>query len=310
MSSCADASLSEDDGRLLVADGERVHVSVATGGDIAPYREAMTRSASRIGRWNPVNPDDLVHHLAAQSATHRTFLIRAKDAARVTGDEAGLVGCVNVTNVVHGRFMSATMGYNAFDPYVGTGLFREGMALVVGTVLRQAPQGMGLHRLEANVRIGNDTSAGLLRSLGFRRERTMRRMLWLADGLGGRSAWFDHDSFAVTREEWPAATHAANDLPTGVIVCGSGTPAAAAFAVARELGGVALADVPFDAALTTARYAAAPVVWLAGDDAEAAHDALLRAGATVARGDDIVASISGNPSDVTRAALRLRPRLV
>lgn len=300
--------MSEHGAALLEAQGERVHVSVASQADVKAYREAMTRSAARIGRWNPVNPDDLTHHLAAQSDKHRTFLIRANDDERIPGD-AGLVGCVNVTNVVQGRFMSATMGYNAFDPYVGRGLFREGLALVVGIALRPAPDGMGLHRVEANVRIGNDASAGTLRSLGLRRERSIRRMLWLADGLGGPSAWFDHDSFAVTREEWPAPRYAANDLPSGVVVCGPAVSAPAAVAVARELGGVALTEVTFDAALATARYAAAPIVWLAGARAEDALTALRSAGLTACHGDDALGAVGSDPSETIAAALQLRARL-
>ena len=62
------------------------------------------------------------------------------------------------------------MGYDAYDPYAGRGLFAEGLRLVVGLVLAAEPGGMGLHRLEANVQPGNTVSAGLLRSLGFQRE--------------------------------------------------------------------------------------------------------------------------------------------
>lgn len=255
---------------LLRADGRHVSVGVARRSDIEPYRRAMRRSADRIGEWNPVNPDDLVHHLAAQSDKHRTFLIRAHDAMRAPHDTAGLVGCVNVTNVVQGRFMSATMGYNAFDPYVGRGLFREGLALVVDIALRPGPTGMGLHRVEANVRVENATSAGVLRSLGFRRERTVRRMLWLADGVGGPTAWRDHDSYAVTREEWPARSYAPHDAPRGVIVLDDTVDEPVAVALARELGAVALFGMPYTAALDVAASAGAPILWCAGSAAERA----------------------------------------
>ena len=112
---------------------------------------AVEQSRRRLSQWNPVNADDLGRHLAAQGRDHRTFVIHA---TAPEGDH-DLVGKVNVTNVVRGRFLSAAMGYDAYDPYAGRGLFAEGLRLVVGLVLAAEPGGMGLHRLEANVQPGN-----------------------------------------------------------------------------------------------------------------------------------------------------------
>ena len=164
---------------------------------------AVEQSRDRLSQWNPVNADDLGRHLAAQGRDHRTFVIHAR------APEGGhdLVGKVNVTNVVRGRFLSAAMGYDAYDPYAGRGLFAEGLRLVVGLVLAAEPGGMGLHRLEASVQPGNTVSAGLLRSLGFQREGSSPRMLWLPDARG-TERWRDHDSYAMTAEDWPAAAYA------------------------------------------------------------------------------------------------------
>lgn len=202
--------------RRLQASGERVEVGPPREVDLAPYRLAVELSAERLGQWNAVDGDDLARHLRAQSDTHRTFVVRAHDRA----GSHGIVGKINVTNVVRGRFSSATLGYDGYDPYVGRGLFREGLALVVELALRvNADGGMGLHRVEANVQPGNVRSARVLRSLGFRHEGETPRMLYLlARGAGvggggvgargaavdGREAWRDHERYAMTREEWPA----------------------------------------------------------------------------------------------------------
>lgn len=192
--------------RPLAASGDRVHVRTVEEGDLAAYRTAVLASRERLRVWNPANPDDLRWHLSAQSDLHRTFMILARDPR---GDH-GIVGKVNVTNVVRGRFQSAVMGYDSYDPYAGQGLFREGLALIVG--LAFARDGMDLHRVEANVQPGNAVSAGMLRSLGFRKERFIPRMLYLSDAQG-RDAWRDHDAYAVTREEWPAPAYAPHDWP-------------------------------------------------------------------------------------------------
>ncbi|MFC6706261.1 GNAT family N-acetyltransferase [Flexivirga alba] len=175
--------------------------------DVTAYRSAVQQSARRIGVWNPVNPDDISWHLDRQSEEHRTFLIHATDPE----GSHGIVGKVNVTNVVRGRFQSGVLGYDAYDPYVGRGLFADGLRQIINVAFTAAPQGMGLHRLEANVRPGNSTSAGLLRSLGFRREGLVRDMLWLPGSDG--AAWRDHVMHAVTRDEWPASAYAPHRVP-------------------------------------------------------------------------------------------------
>ncbi|GGB19596.1 hypothetical protein GCM10011492_06810 [Flexivirga endophytica] len=186
----------------LRSSGRRVWVHTVRTEDVASYRSAVQLSASRIGVWNPVNPDDINWHLERQSEEHRTFLIHAADPE----GSHGIVGKVNVTNVVRGRFQSGVLGYDAYDPYAGKGLFADGMRQIINLAFTAAPRGMGLHRLEANVRPGNATSAGLLRSLGFRREGMVREMLWLPGADG--SAWRDHVVHAVTRDEWPSPAYA------------------------------------------------------------------------------------------------------
>jgi ribosomal-protein-alanine N-acetyltransferase len=181
-------------------------VWVATIGeqDVAPYRRAVEQSRARLATWNPVDPDDLARALSLQSPSRRAFLIHA---ITPQGDH-DIVGKVNVVDVVRGRFESAAMGYDAYDPYAGRGLFAEGLRLVVDLAFRGEPEGgMGLHRVQAAVQPGNVRSAGLLRSLGFQREGFSPRMLWLP-GAGGNNAWRDHESYVMLRDEWPAQPYA------------------------------------------------------------------------------------------------------
>jgi RimJ/RimL family protein N-acetyltransferase len=218
----------------LTADGERVRVRPVRPQDVASTRAAITMSADRLARWNPVDPDVVVLDLDRQSPTRRTFVVLAHDAEGAHG----VVGRINVMNVVQGTFRSGTLGYDAYDPYVGRGLFGEGLRLVVGLALRPVEEGgMGLHRVEANVQPGNVRSAGVLRALGLRHEGSTPRMLHLfgPDGL----RWRDHERYAVTAEEWPADAHRPHERARRVyLVHGSpGSPTGAvASAVAAELG--------------------------------------------------------------------------
>ena len=182
------------------ARGDRVWVAPVRGQDIAPYRHAVEQSRGRLARWNPVDPDDLARALPRQSRDRRTFLIHALNPE---GDH-DIVGKINVSDAVRGRFESATIGYDSYDPYAGRGLFAEGLRLLLNLLF--APEdagGMGLHRVQAAVQPGNVRSAGLLRSLGFQREGFSPRMLWLP-GADGHNSWRDHDSYVVMADEWPA----------------------------------------------------------------------------------------------------------
>lgn len=268
--------------------GSRVAVRIATTGDVPAYRQAVQASADRLRAWNPVNPGDLGYHLRLQSPAHRTFLIRMLQPGR----GHGIVGKVNVTNVVRGRALAGALGYDSYDPHAGRGLFAEGLRLVIDVALTPQPRGMGLHRVEASVQPGNMRSGGLLRRLGFRPRGDWPGYLWLADAQG-RDAWRDHVTYGVTREQWPAADYAPRVPARPVIVLlGAGLPAlperlrpttesqwspgaiGVGRALATEVGvpllrddgelPVRLADAVSGAVIVTARPAAAVVPDLVG----------------------------------------------
>ncbi|MGN6299680.1 MAG: GNAT family N-acetyltransferase [Angustibacter sp.] len=213
----------------LTARGAGVHVRPVSRDDVDPYRAAFAASEQRIARWNPVDPRRIESDLAEQSPTRRTFVLLADDPA----GSHGLVGRVNVSNIVRGTFHSASIGYDAYDPYAGRGLFREGLRLAVEVCLRpEHAGGLGLHRVEANVQPGNVRSALVLRSLGFRHEGETPRMLRLAgpDGL----AWRDHERYAITAEEWPAEPYAPHHRSRRVVLV-NGLPGAGKTTLARAL---------------------------------------------------------------------------
>lgn len=186
--------------RPLQRVGSRVRVATPVEADLGPYRHAVEASRGRLAPWNPVNPSDLAYHLAHQSSAHRTFVVHALDAA----GSHGIVGKVNVTNVQRSRALSASMGYDSYDPYAGTGMFREGLRLVIDIALSDEPEGMGLHRVEAAVQPSNVRSAGLLRRIGLRRRGSWPEYLWLSDEHN-QDAWRDHVIYGVTRRQWWAA---------------------------------------------------------------------------------------------------------
>lgn len=111
-------------------------------------------------------------------------------------DEGGaIIGVVNLNEIVVGAFRSAYLGYYGMADFAGRGLMTE----AVQAAMAFAFGPLGLHRLEANIQPGNTASLALVRRLKFRHEGFSPRYLQ----IGGE--WRDHERFAITVEEFPAA---------------------------------------------------------------------------------------------------------
>jgi [ribosomal protein S5]-alanine N-acetyltransferase len=102
-------------------------------------------------------------------------------------DTGAMVGVINITNIVLGRFRSGYLGYYVFAGHERQGLMRNGLTLAV----RHAFKSLKLHRLEANIQPDNVASIALVKSCGFSKEGFSPRYL----KMGGR--WRDHERWAV-----------------------------------------------------------------------------------------------------------------
>jgi ribosomal-protein-alanine N-acetyltransferase len=122
----------------------------------------------------------------ARPATFRGYVVVARGE--------GLVGVLNLSEIVYGVFKSAYLGYYAFAGAAGRGLMTQGLALVLDAAFGD----VGLHRVEANVQPENARSLAFLARNGFTREGYSRRYL----KIGGR--WRDHVRFAMLAEDWRA----------------------------------------------------------------------------------------------------------
>ena len=103
-----------------------------------------------------------------------------------------VIGAVELSQIVAGKFRSAYLGYQIGAPFARQGYMREALA----AVLRVAFGPLRLHRVEANIQPRNRASIALVRSLGFRREGYSPRYL----KIGGR--WRDHQRWALLLENW------------------------------------------------------------------------------------------------------------
>ena len=166
----------------------RVSIRPGSLQDEDVFLAAVTRSRRLHHPWvqAPGTSDAFRDYLAKrQDPRGATFFIW-------TAEPGGLVGVVNLDEIVRGCFLSAYLGYYAFVPHAGRGLMQEGLSQVVTFAFNT----MKLHRLEANIQPRNVRSKALVRKLGFRREGLSPRYL----KINGR--WRDHERWAILADDW------------------------------------------------------------------------------------------------------------
>jgi [ribosomal protein S5]-alanine N-acetyltransferase len=172
--------------------GVNVYLRPPRKSDAAAFRAAVRASADLHRGWTsapatPARYAAFVRRYAGRGGnpTHAGYLVLRRE------DDA-LVGVYNFSEIVHGAFESAYLGYFAFAALSGKGLMSEGMALALDIAFRR----LKLHRVEVNIQPGNARSLALATRSGFTREGYSRRYV----KIGGR--WRDHVRFAMLAEDW------------------------------------------------------------------------------------------------------------
>jgi [ribosomal protein S5]-alanine N-acetyltransferase len=173
------------------AENMDVVLSPPSAADAEEFIGAVRASRALHGPWlaPPDTPATFAAYLdRAAREDQASYLIRHRRCG-------GLVGFVNVNNIVRGALQSGYLGYGAFASHAGRGLMTEGLRAVLDSVFGE----LRLHRVEANIQPGNLPSIGLVRRLGFEREGLSRRYLKVSGN------WRDHERWALLAEDWPAA---------------------------------------------------------------------------------------------------------
>lgn len=163
-----------------------VYLRAPGADDAAEFLALMLRSRRLHHPWiqPPVTEGGFSAYLRRMARDdHSGFLVCRRD-------NHAIAGVINVNNIVHGAFLSGSLGYYSVAVQAARGFMTEGLRQVV----RIAFEVMGLHRLEANIQPGNARSIGLVRRLGFRREGFSPAYLYI-DG-----AWRDHERWALLAE--------------------------------------------------------------------------------------------------------------
>jgi len=164
--------------------------------DARKWREVRTVNAGWLAPWEATHPQ-----VGGKAPTYRQMVAsfgREARAGRMLPFaielDGELVGQLTVSGIVWGSLRSGQIGYWVDRRVAGRGVAPTAVALVVDHCLF----GIGLHRVEVNIRPENRASLRVAEKLGFRPEGLRRRFLHI-DGC-----WRDHLSFSLTAEDVPS----------------------------------------------------------------------------------------------------------
>jgi [ribosomal protein S5]-alanine N-acetyltransferase len=164
-------------------------------GDRAEFVRGLEAGAAFYAPWIPaLEPgeswDDVFDREQEKSADDRHV--------RLAGflPDGRIAGCFNLGEIVRGVFQSAYASWRTSSELLRQGYGAEGVLALLD--LAFGAQGLGLHRVQANVIPANVASIRLAERVGFRREGLALRYL----KIGG--SWMDHVMLAKLADEHPS----------------------------------------------------------------------------------------------------------
>lgn len=179
--------------------GEQLVLRPLTKGDRDEFLALRTRNAAWLRPWDPTVPPGGPPRRDI-SADFRGY-VRALDAEAQQGSGlslvivtgGGIVGMVSASSIVRGAMLSSSLGYWVGREVAGRWIAPTAVAALGDHLL--APNGIGLHRIQVDIRPDNTSSLAVVAKLGLREEGFKRGLLH----IDGR--WRDHRSFAITVDE-------------------------------------------------------------------------------------------------------------
>jgi ribosomal-protein-alanine N-acetyltransferase len=164
--------------------------------DARDWNAVRTANQDWLAPWEATHPEEQTGRAVTFAAMVRSFDREARAGRMLPFAieyEGRFVGQVTVSGIVWGSLRSGQIGYWVDRAVAGRGVTPNAVAMTVDHCFF----GLGMHRIEVNIRPENTASLRVVEKLGFRPEGVRRRYLHI-DG-----AWRDHATFALTAEDVP-----------------------------------------------------------------------------------------------------------
>lgn len=172
----------------------RLTLRAMQSSDRDEYIRVCALSEALVAPWSPRRPEG-----DTWAALFERQLQRAAEGTAWKGigvlDDGRIGGLFNLNEIVRGPFQNAYAGWSVNAEVAGRGLATEGVRQLLAFAFAPAPDGLGLHRVQANIVPRNAASARVAEKAGFRLEGLARNYLFIA------GVWEDHLMYARTTEE-------------------------------------------------------------------------------------------------------------
>jgi ribosomal-protein-alanine N-acetyltransferase len=173
--------------------GAPVILRALRGKDRREWEALRAKNIGWLHPWEATSPEPVTTGLAFRQLV-RQFDREAGEGRLqpfVIETEGRLVGQMHLFGIAWGSLRSACAGYWVAESVAGQGI----MPIALAAACDHAFLGLGLHRVEVNIRPENIASLRVVEKLGFRDEGLRLRYLHIA------GEWRDHRSFALTSED-------------------------------------------------------------------------------------------------------------
>jgi ribosomal-protein-alanine N-acetyltransferase len=174
---------------------ERLTLRTLERDDSSALRDFYLRNKAFFAPWEPARDDrffepgsfeeaiDAERRELAERRSLKLYLFERAEA----GSPPPIVGYAGLSNIVHGAFLSAFLGYKVDEAHRGKGYMTEGLRALVDAAFGE----YGLHRIEANIIPRNAPSVRLALRLGFVLEGSSPKYLRI------NGVWEDHDHYVL-----------------------------------------------------------------------------------------------------------------
>ena len=174
---------------------ERLVLRSLSRRDAPALLDYLTRNRDFLSEWEPVRDEayytlpSAQEFIRAEHADHRRQSAMKLHLSKK--GEKRIIGYVGLSNIVRGAFLSCFAGCRLDTDEINRGYMTEAMR----EVIRIAFDGMGLHRIEANIIPRNVRSRRVVEKLGFTLEGMSRKYLRI------NGVWEDHLHYVLLNEK-------------------------------------------------------------------------------------------------------------
>ena len=176
----------------------RLVLRALAAGDRAEYVRVHEVNREFWGAWTSDGPaGETVQSMFERRLAESDMSHADGDACRLVGFAADgrIAGFCGLSHIVRSAFQNAYIGWFISVEFARRGIATEAVGALLDHAFAPAPAGLGLHRVQANIRLENAASVAFAEKLGFRREGLARRYLKIAGD------WRDHFMYAKLAEE-------------------------------------------------------------------------------------------------------------